>query len=242
MALSWSMDKLGPICRNAADLALVLDVIKGADLKDLGTRDFPFNYNFGVEQSKTLRVGYLKEYFDRAGFNHANDSMTLGLLKENGIELIEKSLPDIPAQAMSMILTAEAAAAFDELTRSGMDSLLVRQIRNAWPNVFRAARFTPAVAYINANRVRYQLIEQFNEMMSDIDVLVTPTYAGPQLLMTNLSGHPAVVIPNGSYKEGNPGSISFIGNHFDEGSILSFARWVQELTPYHKEHPDLFKD
>lgn len=240
MALSWSMDKLGPICRNATDLALVIDVIKGADAGDLGTRDFPFNYQYQDEKVRNLRVGYLKSYFDQAGFNHLNDSVTIALLKANGIELIEKSLPEIPAQAMGMILTAEAAAAFDELTRSNQDGLLVRQIRNAWPNVFRAARFTPAVEYINANRVRYQLIEALNEMMSDIDVLVTPTYAGPQLLMTNLSGHPAVVIPNGSYKDNNPGSISFIGNHFDEGAILAFARFVQELTPYEEEHPSLF--
>ncbi len=242
MALSWSMDKLGPICRNATDLALVIDVIKGADSGDLGTREFPLNYQYSEENVKKLRVGYLKSYFDQAGFNHANDSVTIDLLKSNGIELIEKSLPEVPAQSMSMILAAEAAAAFDELTRSNQDSLLVRQIRNAWPNVFRAARFTPAVEYINANRVRYQLIEAFNEMMADIDVLVTPTYAGPQLLMTNLSGHPAVVIPNGSYKAGNPGSISFIANHFDEGSIMTFARWVQELTPYEEEHPSLFME
>ena len=240
MALSWSMDKLGPICRNAADLALVFDVIRGADSKDEGTRDFPFNYQYEANEAPKLRVGYLKGYFEENGYNHTNDSMTIRLLESKGVELIEKKLPAIPAQAMSIILSAEAAAAFDELTRSNQDTLLVRQVRNAWPNVFRAARFIPAVEYINANRLRYQLIIELNEMMTDIDVLITPTYAGPQLLMTNLSGHPAVVLPNGSYKSDNPGTITLIGNHFDEASILSFARWMQELTPFEDEHPKMF--
>jgi hypothetical protein len=117
---------------------------------------------------------------------------------------------------------------------------MVRQIDNAWPNVFRAAQLIPAVAYIQANRLRYELTLQFNELMSDIDVLVAPSFS-QQLLMTNLTGHPCVVIPNGSYADENPGSITLLGNHFDEASILSLARFLQEITPYDKEHPDLFR-
>ncbi len=241
MALSWSMDKLGPICRNAIDLALVFDAIQGPDNKDLSVRDFPFNYDYSKREIKTLRIGYLKKYFDRPQhFNHSNDSATLQLLRDQGFILIEKELPDLPAAGMSFILSAEAGAAFDELTRTNQDSLLVRQIKNAWPNTFRASRFIPAVEYINANRLRSVLVDQMNEMMSDIDVLLTPTYAGPQLLFTNLSGHPALVFPNGSYQEGNPGTITLLGNHFDESSILYLARYIQDLTPFEEEIPAHF--
>lgn len=241
MALSWSMDKLGPICRNAIDAGLVLEVIRGSDDKDLAVRDFPFNYKYSTGYVKSLKVGYLKSYFNGNGRNGKNDSITISLLRDNGIALIEKNLPeDIPTSAMRFILSAEAAAAFDELTRSNMDSLLVRQIKNAWPNVFRAARFIPAVEYINANRLRTILIERMNEVMKDIDVLIAPSFAGPQLTMTNLSGHPCVVLPNGSYKNGDPGSITLLGNHFDEAAILAFARYLQELTPYDAEYPEFF--
>lgn len=239
MALSWSMDKLGPICRNAIDCALVLDAIRGADGNDLSVRVFPFNYD-GTNDVLDLRIGYLVDEFHPEGFNYPNDSATLAMLKSNGISLIEKQLPEgIPVEAMSFILTAEAGAAFDELTRSDMDTLLVRQIRNAWPNVFRAARLIPAVEYIQANRLRYRLTEQFNAMMDDIDVLIAPSFSD-QLLMTNLTGHPCVVLPDGSYANGKPGSITLIGNHFDEASILLFARYLQEMTGWEEEKPPLF--
>ncbi len=142
---------------------------------------------------------------------------------------------------MSIILSAEAGAAFDDLTRSNKDSLLVRQIKNAWPNVLRASRLIPAVEYIQANRLRYKLTLEFNQIMKDIDVLIAPSF-GQQLLLTNLTGHPCVVIPNGSYAGSNPGSITLLGNHFDEASILMFARYIQELTVYEDEHPALFRN
>ena len=241
MALSWSMDKLGPICRNARDCAMVLEVIRGRDGLDLSVREYPFNYNFkaGV---KELRVGILSQEFSSEGFNYSNDSILIERIKSNGIKLLEKELPkDIPVQALSFILSAEASAAFDELTRSNRDTLLVRQIKNAWPNVFRSARLIPAVEYIQANRLRHKLTLQFNEMMKDIDVLIAPSFSD-QLLMTNLTGHPCVVLPDGSYKNAEGGSITLLGNHFDEGSILEFARYIQELTLFEEEIPPLFKN
>lgn len=154
--------------------------------------------------------------------------------------MIEKQLPsEIPTGALSFILSAEAGAAFDELTRSNRDTLMVRQIKNAWPNVLRASRLIPAVEYIQANRLRYQLTLQFNDMIKDIDVLIAPTFSS-QLLMTNLTGHPCIVLPNGSYAGDNPGTITLLGNHFDEASILMFARYLQELTPFDEEYPPLF--
>ena len=240
MALSWSMDKLGPICRNATDCALVLDAIRGTDGKDYAVRDFPFNYTYD-QDIKQLRIGVLDK-FKTNDFNPKNDSLTIALLRANGFNLIEKKLPDeIPVRALSIILGVEAAAAFDELTRSDRDSLLVRQTKNAWPNSFRSARLVPAVEYIQANRLRHQLTVQFNEMMQDIDVLLVPSFSG-QLLMTNLTGHPCVVMPNGSYANGDSGTITLLGNHFDEASILMLARYLQEITPYDDEHPELFVD
>ncbi len=242
MALSWSMDKLGPMCRDATDLALVFDAIRGSDGKDLEVlKDYPFNYKYEADKVKNLRVGYLKGLFEASDYNKSNDSTTLTLLRNQGLKMIEKELPtEIPTSALGFILSAEAAAAFDELTRSNQDDELTRQIINAWPNVFRSARFIPAVEYIQANRLRYLLVQQFNEMMADIDVLIAPSFGGDQLLMTNLTGHPCVVLPNGSYEAGSSGTITLIGNHFDEASILSFARYLQALTPFEDEHPQMF--
>lgn len=242
MALSWSMDKLGPICRSATDCALVFAAIHGTDGKDTEVlRNYPFNYAYSEAAVKKLRVGYLKELFTSNGLNAVNDSLTLALVQKQGFQLVEKQLPEgLPINALSIILSAEAAAAFDDLTRSNADDQLVRQIKNAWPNVFRTARFIPAVEYIQANRYRYALVEQLNAMMSDIDVLICPNYAGGQLLMTNLTGHPCVVLPNGSYAGERPGTITLVGNHYDEASILMFARYLQTLTLYDEEKPSSF--
>jgi Asp-tRNA(Asn)/Glu-tRNA(Gln) amidotransferase A subunit family amidase len=154
--------------------------------------------------------------------------------------LVSKWLPsNIPANALSFISDAEAGAAFDELTRSKRDSLMVSQM--LWPNTLRASRLIPAVEYIQANRLRYKLTLDFNDMMKDIDVLVAPSL-GSQNLITNLTGHPCVVLPNGSYKMNNPGTITLIGNHFDEAGLLIFARYLQEITPYHEQFPAYFQE
>ena len=139
------------------------------------------------------------------------------------------------------ILGAEAAAAFEELTLSNRDTLLVRQIKNSWPNVFRSGHFVPAVAYIQAMRHRYQLIQEVNEVMKEVDVLVVPSFMGNQLLVTNLTGHPAVVVPHGFNQNGSPTSITFVGNLFDEASILSVAKKYQELTDHDDKHPEWLK-
>jgi Asp-tRNA(Asn)/Glu-tRNA(Gln) amidotransferase A subunit family amidase len=241
MALSWSMDKLGPICRNALDCALVFDAIRGEDGLDYSVKEYPFNYNTNKDVKK-LRIGILTEVLNPKQSNYKNDIKTIELLKSKGFKLIEKQLPtDIPVEALSFILSAEAGAAFDELTRSKRDTLLVRQIKNAWPNVFRAARMIPAVEYIQANRLRYQLTLKFNDLMKDIDVLIAPSF-GEQLLMTNLTGHPCVVLPNASYAGYDPGTITLLGNHFDEANILLFAKYLQSITPFEDEHPPLFKE
>ncbi|NIV03564.1 MAG: hypothetical protein GWN59_02755 [Calditrichae bacterium] len=167
-----------------------------------------------------------------------NDQAVLEKLQEMGIELIPIELPEWPVYSLSFILNAEAAAAFDQLTLSGRDDLLVRQIKNAWPNVFRHSRFISAVEYVNANRVRYLWIQKMNEIMKKVDVYVAPSF-GKNLLLTNLTGHPCVVLPNGFSEEGAPTSISFSGKLFEEGKVLAVAKRYQDATDFHLKHPDL---
>ncbi|HEY6626758.1 MAG TPA: amidase, partial [Ignavibacteriaceae bacterium] len=236
MALSWSMDKIGTICRSAEDLAIVFSIINGQDEIDQTLYDVPFNYQPEIDFSK-LKIGYLKSDFDKQYDFHNQDSVTLAKLKELGAELIPLDLPVLPINDLSIILSAEAGAAFDELTRSNKDDLLVRQIKNAWPTVFRASRFIPAVEYINANRVRYLLIQQMEEVMNEVDLYIAPSWEGDNLLLTNLTGHPCVVLPNGFSEDGTPTSITFIGRLFDEGRLIAFAKKYQGSTEFHKKHP-----
>jgi Asp-tRNA(Asn)/Glu-tRNA(Gln) amidotransferase A subunit family amidase len=237
MALSWSMDKIGPICRTVEDCAIVFDAIRGPDGVDQTVVDLPFNYDYRVDL-KDVRIGYLKELFEADYSFSETDAVTLDKLRRLGADLIPIKLPDYPIEALAFILSAEAAAAFDDLTRSGRDDLMVRQIRNAWPNVFRSSRFIPAVEYIQANRVRHQIIQEMAEL--DVDVYVAPSFGGDNLLLTNLTGHPCVVLPNGFDEEGSPVSISFIGGLYDEAALLAVARAYQEATDFHEQHPPLF--
>ena len=239
MALSWSMDKLGPISRTVEDCALVFSAIYGSDGEDLSVIDLPFNYEPDVDLS-SLRIGYLKADFDNDTAQFRQNEAALEVLRRLGANLIEIGLPDLPVYPQAIILSAEAAAAFDELTRSNRDDLLVRQIKNAWPNVFRSSRLIPAVEYIQANRVRTRLIEEMAVLMDSIDVYVAPTFEGDNLLLTNLTGHPCVVLPNGFNEEGSPVSITFIGRLFDEGGLLAVAWKYQQATDFHRHHPPLF--
>jgi Asp-tRNA(Asn)/Glu-tRNA(Gln) amidotransferase A subunit family amidase len=237
MALSWSMDKLGPICRTVEDCALVFEAIYGPDGEDPTVYDVPFRYQHKVDLRK-LRIGYVKMDFDSAGNNKENNDAALAVLQNLGAKLIPIELPKLPFTNISFILSAEAAAAFDDLTRSGRDSLLVRQIKNAWPNVFRTSRFVPAVEYIQANRIRTLVIEEMQKIVKGIDVYVVPSFSD-NLLLTNLTGHPCVVVPNGFNKEGSPTSITFMGKLFDEGTVLAVAKAYQDATDWHKKHPTL---
>lgn len=239
MALSWSMDKIGPMCRTVEDCAIVFNAIYGPDGLDQSLIDLPFNYNADVDLAG-LRIGYLKSAFEGDYTGKDNDEASLKVLRELGVDLIPFELPEFPVENISFILWAEAAAAFDELTRSGQDELMVRQIQRAWPNVFRASRFIPAVEYIQANRARHILIQKMAEQMKAVDLFVTPSFGGNNLLVTNLTGHPCVVVPNGFKENGSPTSISFIGQLYDEGTILAVAKAYQDATDWHKQHPSMF--
>lgn len=243
MALSWSMDKIGPICRSADDCALVFDVIRGSDGIDMTVTDKPFSFS-NTSDIKKLRIAYLKSAFEEDYSSKANDKEVLKVFRRMGVNLtpVEMEFEGIPINSMRIILTAEAAAAFDELTRTDLDTLLRSQSAWSWPNTFRSGRFIPAVEYIQANRHRTILMNQMEALMRDYDVIITPSFGGNQMLVTNLTGHPCVVVPNGFNKSNSPTSISFIGNLYDEASILLAARAYQEVTGFDEMHPPLFID
>ncbi|MEP6549942.1 MAG: amidase [Gemmatimonadales bacterium] len=249
MALSWTMDKLGPICRSAEDCAIVLDAIYGPDDQD--NTAIPASYHWNANLSpKTLRVGYVKSAFDTPEIDPADpkrtlhatkkfDDAALDVLKRLGINLIPVAVPDVPYDAMRIILSAEAAASFDELTRSDRDKELVQQGKFDWPNSFRTSRFIPAVDYVNANRLRSIAIQKWDDLMRTVDVIVTPTGAAnlSQLVATNLTGHPAVILPNGFRDDGTPVSLTFLGGLFEEAKVLAVAHAYQEATGFHLKHP-----
>jgi Asp-tRNA(Asn)/Glu-tRNA(Gln) amidotransferase A subunit family amidase len=197
-------------------------------------------------------VGYVKSAFDLPVTDPTDpkrtlhptkpfDDAALDVFRKLGINLIPVDLPDVPYDAMRIILTAEAAAAFDDLTRSDRDNLLVQQGKFDWPNTFRTSRFIPAVDYVNANRLRSVAIQKWDELMNTVDVIVTPTGAAnlSQLVATNLTGHPAVILPNGFRDDGTPVSLTFLGGLFQEGQLLAVARAYQNATNFHLKQPSV---
>ncbi|CAM3326062.1 amidase [Aquirufa ecclesiirivi] len=245
MALSYSLDKIGPICRNAEDAAIVFNAIRGTDGLDLSANEAAFNYSNQVDVKK-LRIGYAKNYFDKLKDTTANEWQVLKVLQQAGAKIVPLEFSEnqfYPFQMMDVIISAECAAQFDELTRFNVDDELTMQRKGDWPNQFRTARFIPAVEYINAQRHRYLLMQQVNYLFKDFDVIICPSlYSGNQLAITNLTGHPVVCIPNGfDKKTKKPTSISFLGNLFDEATILALAKIYQDATPWDEMHPELFK-
>jgi Asp-tRNA(Asn)/Glu-tRNA(Gln) amidotransferase A subunit family amidase len=245
MALSWSMDKLGPMARSARDAALVFDAIRGADHPlDHPDPNFPFDPHSNLDE---LRVGYLPDAFERGeGAAGDADRAILEVVRRLGVDLRPASLPDdVPVGALLIILQAEASAAFDELTRSSGLDAMARQERFSWPNVFRHARHIPAVEYINANRLRTRLMQRMTELFADLDVLLTPTYGNDALAITNLTGHPAVAIPAGFFPvEGHPErrsphSIMMMGPLWQDHLPLRLAHAVQQVTDFHERVPPI---
>ncbi|HTD22187.1 MAG TPA: amidase [Terriglobales bacterium] len=292
MALSWTMDKLGVLCRAVEDCAIVFNAIYGPDGHDRTVRNAAFNWDAGLNW-RTLRVGYLKKDFElppppkppeppkdekelsaeekkkreqdaadtargrlRLEYDQRFNDAALAKLRGMGVKLVPVELPDLPYGAMRAILLAEAAAAFDDLTRSGRDKLLTQQSKNDWPNIFRAARFIPAVEYIQANRARMMAIEAMAKIFDQFDVIVAPT-GTTQLVVTNLTGHPAVILPNGfrgddapvphvldngDLEPGGPGtpvSLTFLGQLYGEAKMLALAKAYQDATGFHLQHPKM---
>jgi Asp-tRNA(Asn)/Glu-tRNA(Gln) amidotransferase A subunit family amidase len=238
MALCWSMDKIGPICRTVEDCALVFNAIYGPDGKDQSVIDAPFNYA-PLASLRGLRIGYVKAEFDSARTGKSQNEDVMAALGALGATLVPITLPRYPLEDMTILLSAEAGAAFDELTRDGRDDLMVRQIKDAWPNAFRASRLIPAVEYIQANRHRYRLIQEMDVVMRSVDAYIAPSLSEENLILTNFTGHPCVVLPNGFTAEGTPTSITFIGHLLDEGRLLAIAKLYQDSRTFHLKHPQL---
>jgi Asp-tRNA(Asn)/Glu-tRNA(Gln) amidotransferase A subunit family amidase len=272
MALSWTMDKIGPICRAVEDCALVLSAIYGPDGHDRSVKDAAFNWDAEFNWKK-LRIGYLEDEFkpptqpegtsdeDRKNFERrVYDSKygvsALDTLRTMGVKLIPMKMPKgYHFGDIVPVLEAEAAAAFDELTRSGRDGLLTGQKDSDWPNQFRVVRFYSAVDYVQAQRARTLAMEAMAKMLAEVDVIVTPS-GGAQLTATNLTGHPAVIMPNGVRGEdapkpnsdedgapenvggpGTPVSLTFLGALYSDARLAAFARAYQEATSFHRMHP-----
>jgi Asp-tRNA(Asn)/Glu-tRNA(Gln) amidotransferase A subunit family amidase/Asp-tRNA(Asn)/Glu-tRNA(Gln) amidotransferase C subunit len=247
MALSWSMDKIGPMCRTVEDCALVLDAICGPDERDPTVRAVPFSWD-AERPLSSLRVGYDRlgfEQADPAGERNAFDQAALAALRALIPNLEPVTLPtrDYPLDAIrATVLGVEAAAAFDELTRSGRDALLdAEPERSAWPNTFRTARFVSAVEYINANRVRTLVMDAMDRALGNIDVIISPAVSA--LLLTNLTGHPQIALPAGfTQRNGTdvPVTITFIGRLYDEDRLLTVAKAWQDATGHHLRRPPVF--
>jgi Asp-tRNA(Asn)/Glu-tRNA(Gln) amidotransferase A subunit family amidase len=241
MALSWSMDKLGPLARSVEDCALIFAALHGPDGQDQTVHAAPFNWDGNAPLTR-LRVGYVQSAFDAPLERHATkpwDDAAMAVMRTLNVELIPIEIPPMEYNAMRIILTAEAGAAFDDLTRSGRVRELAQQGAGAWPNTFRTARLIPAVDYVNANRVRTLAIRAWDDLMQRVDAIVAPTNSG-QLLATNLTGHPAVILPNGFREtDGTPVSLTFVGRLFGEESLLRVAHAYQQSTPHHLTHPAL---
>jgi Asp-tRNA(Asn)/Glu-tRNA(Gln) amidotransferase A subunit family amidase len=241
MVLCWSLDKAGPICRSAEDDAIVFYYLKGTDGKDAGAVDHAFNYDPKVDLSK-LKIAYAENYFKQLD-KGAQEWKVLDIFRSLGANVHPVVFPDsvlYPNNLIGIILNAESAAAFDELTRTNRDDLIERQDKDFWPNSFRSARMIPAVEYINANRYRYDLCKGMYDFMKDYDVLIVPTFAGSQLSITNLTGNPSVTMPTGFNKTGSPVSITLIGKLYDEATILGAAKAYQDKTSFNKMHPYKF--
>lgn len=243
MTLSWSMDKAGPICRSGQDCALVFDAIRGSGPQesDRAVVDYSFAFNPPADL-KGYRIGYFKKFFDtdttRGG---VNNGQSLKMLRDLGADLHEVNMPDsIPFEGLDIILRAEAGAFFDELVREHKDRMLSEQDEGSRANSLRQARFISAVEYLQANRHRKILIEKFNAMMKGYDFVVAPASGKNLSMATNLTGHPAVTIPNGFDKKGRPTSVQLIGNLYDEGPMLEAAYIIQQATDFDEKHPAKF--
>ena len=235
MTLSWSMDKVGPITRTAKGSAIVFNTIRNkGDKKE--KKEIIFN-----KKLKKIKIGFLEELFlnDTSRYSE-NNNITLSSLKEE-YTLEKVSLPiDYPFSVFDIILRSEAGAFFDEFLLNSLDSSMVQQGERSRANSLRQSRLIPAVEYIQANRHRSNLISEFNSIINDYDVIISPTFGKNQMLITNLTGHPVISVPNGFDKKGNPTSISFIGNYHNEDKILYLASLYQSKTKFHRNIPSGF--
>jgi Asp-tRNA(Asn)/Glu-tRNA(Gln) amidotransferase A subunit family amidase len=227
MTLAWSMDKLGPLCRSVEDCALVLGAIHGYDGLDPAAVDRPFVWP-SAREVESLRVGYVENG------KSVDERPELTVLRGLGVKLVQIKLPSrYPAGPLTTILNAETAAAFDDITLEGVSEGLGR-----WAMPFRTGRFIPAVEYLRANRVRTLIKQEMDEVLQQVDAYVE----GDDLVLTNFTGHPTVVVPFGDRSESKhkqPGTIAFTGRLFGETELLALAHAFQQATGAQLRRPPL---
>ena len=238
MSLCWSMDKLGPICRYAQDTAPVLDAINGYDPHDPSSVDEPFTFDV-MQSADNLRLGYDPRWFDGPQASD-EDRQALAVAKKAGCKLIELDWPDRPWDTLFLILIAETAAAFEQITRQDLDDELQWQAPEAWPNTFRTAWFIPAVELIQVSRFRREAMQIYYDQLMNVDALIAPSFAGSLLISTNCTGHPSITLPTTLTAAGTPTGITLIGRLFDEGTILRIAMAMEKRFPAAVQRPPLF--
>ena len=257
MALSWTMDKIGPMCRSVEDCVLVLNAIYGSDGKDDTCTDAPFEWN-GDRPLSSMRIGYIQREFEGGGGFGGGGSATpteaqraaadtrrtmyataLDVFRKAGAKLEPMSMPEFPTGAIGFVLSAEAAAAFDDLTRDKEKlATLTGQSPGDWPNTFRSSRFIPAVEYIRAMRARTLLMREMDKVMSQYDAFLSLAPGSSSLQVTNLTGHPAIALKCG-FVDNMPQSIMVTGRLYDEATICRVALAYEQATEWHKKHPTL---
>jgi Asp-tRNA(Asn)/Glu-tRNA(Gln) amidotransferase A subunit family amidase len=224
MPLCWSLDKIGPICRGVADTALVLNALNRPDAADAFQIPAPLSFDAAAPIAG-LRLGYFPADFAHEDA-HALDRAALQAARDLGLTMVELARPALPYEALTGILFAEAAAAFEELTLSGRDDLLAWQDQEAWPNQFRQAHFRSAVNHVQLDRLRRLVMQQMAEIFAQVDVIIGPSLVGPMLVITNFTGHPCLCLPAG-FDAGKPRSICLWGRLYDEGPLLNVVQALE---------------
>jgi Asp-tRNA(Asn)/Glu-tRNA(Gln) amidotransferase A subunit family amidase len=258
MALCWSLDKVGPICRAVEDTAMVLAALNGGDAADRSSIDAPFNFDAQAPIAG-MRLGFLPEAFGEGAT--AVDHAALEAARGLGIDVVEVSLPSLPYGSLMNVVYAEAAAAFEDLTLGGLDDTLTWQDEGAWPNTFRKARFLSAVDHVQLDRLRYQVMLALDGLFRQVDAVIGPFMTGPMLVASNFTGHPclhlragfldlatrgAASLGAGKLTTGEPGSgrlfrvpqgISLWGRLFDEGPLVNLGMALERALGVASRRP-----
>ena len=239
MTLCWSLDKLGPMARSVEDTVLVLNAISGPDAGDVASVPSSLAFHAGANV-KGLRVGYFPGWLKEAPATEV-DRAALEAVKKLGMIPVEVTIPDWPYDSLNLILFAEGAAAFEELTLSHQVDQLKAQVPDAWPNVFRQSRFLSAVDFVQADRFRRKVAQEMARVFSEVDLLLAPSLRDEMLVITNNTGHPSLTfragfvevaearsdwapdpkhpLPKFSPPRRVPHGVTLIGRLFDEGTL-----------------------
>lgn len=255
MALCWSLDKFGPICRHVDDTALVLAAINGLDAGDPGSLDWGFEYDAAAAAAADIKIGYNPEWFEDDTVTDTDKAM-LQQVRDLGFSLQEITLPDLPYSTLITLLEVESAAAFEELTLSNRDDMMGWQEARAWPNTFRAAHLYSAVEAMQLDRFRRQVMQVMADIYAEVDVILCPSFSGGMLTITNYTGHPCLVMPVGMERRETvpltgepvpaelemktvPRGFTLWGNLFREDQLLALGGLLERQIGFKSNRPVL---